>query len=175
MSRAALEKKRSLYPIWKGSWRYHRVRQEAELAGWDESSWESLNSWRRITERQYSSMLHKGLSSSSSNFALKLALCALCQDLGFQKTLSEAPFESILLSIWYVLALQHAVQTFNVNPLITCQETLQYKGDEWAVFTQTKYYFTIYHTFTLKEMTLDTFCRPKNLRVPVLPFFSLHT
>lgn len=40
---------------------------------------------------------------------LNFALCALCQGLGFQETLGEAPLESILLSIRYVLFLQQAV------------------------------------------------------------------
>ena len=42
-------------------------------------------------------------------FLLNLALCALCQGLGFQETFSEAPLESILLPFRYVLFLQQAV------------------------------------------------------------------
>lgn len=55
---------------------------------------------------------------------LNLALRPLRQALSSEETLSKAPFESILLSIWYVLALHKAVQTFKVKSLITCQETL---------------------------------------------------
>ena len=60
-------------------------------------------------------------------FVLKHALCALRQGLGFQETLSKAPFESVLLSIRYVLILQQAVQAFDFKPLVTCQETLRDK------------------------------------------------
>ena len=59
---------------------------------------------------------------------LKLALSALRQALSSEETLSKARFESILLPIWYVLALQQAVQTFNVNLLATRQETLWHRA-----------------------------------------------
>lgn len=42
-------------------------------------------------------------------FLLKPTLCALCQCLSLQETLREAPLESVLLSISYVLVLQQAV------------------------------------------------------------------
>ena len=40
---------------------------------------------------------------------LRFALCALCQGLSFQETLSEAPLERLLLSILDVLVLRQAV------------------------------------------------------------------
>lgn len=58
---------------------------------------------------------------------LNLALRALPKALSSEETLGKAPFESILLPIWYVLTLQQAVQTFAVKPLVTCQEALWHR------------------------------------------------
>lgn len=41
--------KRSLYPIWMGSWRGHRVQQGARPAGWDVSSSGSLHICGEVT------------------------------------------------------------------------------------------------------------------------------
>lgn len=59
---------------------------------------------------------------------LNLALRALPKALSSEETLGKAPFESILLPVWYVLTLQQAVQTFAVKPLVTCQEALWQHG-----------------------------------------------
>lgn len=58
---SAFRGKRSLYPIWRGSWRFRRFQQEAAPTGWDESSWESLNIWSRMADHQWQWMLKNGL------------------------------------------------------------------------------------------------------------------
>lgn len=75
----------------------------------------------------------------------KRALSALRQALSSEETISEAPFESILLPIWYVLALQQAVQTLNVNALITRQEALWHRVN---LFNVLRLYISLNILFT---------------------------